>query len=174
MLYSRDELELRVKDYCVANAIQMQQRLGFGAQGIVFATDRATAIKVHGFEPAYRRERDVYVRLQENEVAEIRGLVIPRLRQFDDARQIIEMDLVSPPFILDFGAAYLDDPPEFPTDPHTQSEQEQEQREMFGPNRPEVQRVLRALQTYGIYMTDVHPGNIRFREQGTSGDAVQG
>jgi hypothetical protein len=142
----------------------MQQRLGFGAQGFVFATDRATAIKVHGFEPAYRRERDVYLRLQENDVAEIRGLVVPRLRQVDDARQIIEMDLVTPPYVLDFGAAYLDEPPDFGEDPNDAEQREKEHRELFGPNWPEVQTVLRAFQAHGVYITDIHPGNIRFRE----------
>ena len=164
MLYSREALENRAQQYCAACGIHLQQLLGFGAQAVVFSTDRESAIKVHWHDAAYRRERDVYLRLKEIGVNTIRGLTVPVLLRSDDQLCVLEMGRVSPPFLLDFGAAYLDDPPEFPTDPHTQGEQEQEQREMFGSNWPEVQRVLRALQPYGIFMTDVHPGNIRFRD----------
>ena len=41
------------------------------------------------------------------------GLRVPRLLQFDDDLWVIEMTIVSRPFVLDFAGAYLDMPPDF-------------------------------------------------------------
>ena len=71
---------------------------------------------------------------------------------------IIEMTIVSPPFVLDFADAYLDQPPTFSDE--VLEEWREEKKEQFGPRWPEVQRVLRSLEAIGIFMTDVKPGNV--------------
>jgi hypothetical protein len=164
MLYSRDELENRATLYFAKHQIDRIESLGFGAQGIVYSTTRESAIKIHGREAGYQRERDVYFRLSEFNVTDVRGLAVPALMQFDDALWILELGFVTPPYVLDFGAAYLDELLDFGEDPHDGEEREKEYRDMFGARWPEVQKVIRAFQSHGIYITDIHPGNIRFRE----------
>jgi hypothetical protein len=43
MLYSREEVEQRARLYCTECGIHVAERLGFGAQGTVYSTDRDSA-----------------------------------------------------------------------------------------------------------------------------------
>jgi len=108
------------------------------------------------------RERDVYLWLKENEITKVRDCAVPHLFNFDDELWILEMSIVSRPFVLDFAGAFLENPPEFPED--VLAEWEAEKREQFGANWPEAKKVLRALESYGVYMIDVNPGNIGFAD----------
>jgi hypothetical protein len=163
MLYSRDELLQRAEEFCRMHGITLGPQLGAGAQGVVFSTDRESAIKVHAAQAAYFRERDAYLRLAEFAVDQIHGLIVPRMRHSDDRLLIIEMTRVSPPFLLDFGGAFLDHPPDFLPDELARQEWEAEKREQFEGNWPELQVILRELELrYGIHLADVNPGNIRF------------
>lgn len=90
--------------------------LGFGFDGIVVSTDRLSAVKSFRHEPLYVRERDVYLRLRSRNVTEVMGFEVPRLVSFDDDLWIVEMTIVSPPFVLDFAGAALDKRPQFPED----------------------------------------------------------
>ncbi len=90
---------------------------------------------------------------------EVCGHHVPQLIAHDDALLIIEMTIVAPPFLLDFGGAYLDWPPEFSEDANEQWQCEK--REQFGEKWPAVQRILAVLgDACGIFVTDVNPGNI--------------
>jgi hypothetical protein len=164
MLWSREEVEHRARSYAATRGVELVDALGRGAQGMVFATDQSSAIKVHGLENSYRREREVYLRLRDNSVFEIRGLAVPRLDDWNDRLLALEISIVKPPFLLDFAGAYLDFAPEFSQE--TMAEWHAEKREQFGPRWREVQLVLRALQDYGIYYQDPNPGNIRFGPEG--------
>ena len=113
----RDELLRRAQEYTQRNDLVLGEELGFGVHGIVFVTesqrqkdpsDGRSAIKVHQREPDYRRERDVYLRLREKGIASIRRCHVPQLLHYDDQVWIIEMTVVSPPFVLDFAGAFLD------------------------------------------------------------------
>ena len=163
MLYTPGEVEKRATEYARKHSIQLGDRLGFGADGIVHATNRQSAVKTHGRLPTYARERDVYLRLQEHEVRDILGFAIPRLVVYDDDLWVIEMGMVKPPFVLDFGKSYLDEVPEFPEE--TLAEVEAENRERFDKRWPEVRRILRKLESYGVFHVDVSPNNIRFAEE---------
>ena len=70
------------------------------------------------------------------------------------------MTVVSRPFLLDFAGAYLDWSPDFSDE--VMADWRAEKLEQFGERWPEVEAILRILQTYGIFMIDVHPGNISF------------
>src|SRR5438552_53360 len=112
---SRADLHRRVQDYARQHRLELGEHLGFGVHGIVFAAKYQTkggrcALKVHEREKEYRRERDVYLRLQEHGLTAIRGCNVPELITFDDGLWVIEMTLVSRPFVLDFAGAYLDKP----------------------------------------------------------------
>ncbi len=111
------------------------------------------------FEP-YRRERCIYERLREIGVATILDFNVPQLIRFDDDLRIIEMSIVTRPFVLDFAGAYLDAPPEFPDEVWV--EWEAGKREQFDIRWQQVQVVLAALEEWGIYMVDVSPSNIAF------------
>ena len=119
-----------------------------------------SAIKVHEREPDYCRERDVYLRLAQHNIQTLRGCKVPRLVRFDDNLLIVEMTIVSRPFVLDFAGAFLDQAPGFSEE--VMSDWLNEKYEQFGPHWPEVQLILAALKQYGIHMIDVHPNNISF------------
>lgn len=85
---------------------------------------------------------------------------VPRLVRFVDDLQIIEMDIVSKPYVLDFAGARLDAPPPFTEEQW--AEWEQDRKEKFENRWQKVLDVLDALKEFGIYMTDASPGNIGF------------
>ena len=137
---------------------------GFGVHGTVYPcagpTGLRTALKIHEREEPYIRERDVYLRLWEHQLERIRGHHVPQLLDFDDDLLAIEMTVVVRPFVLDFGGAYLDKPPDY--DDETLEEWRREKEEQFEHNWPAARSILYALQRYGIYVLDVNPGNIAF------------
>ncbi|MFO0806320.1 MAG: hypothetical protein U0791_24715 [Gemmataceae bacterium] len=85
---------------------------------------------------------------------------VPLLLDFDDDLLILEMTIVSRPFVLDFAGAYLYQPPEFAEE--VMAEWRAEKTEQFGSRWPYVEAVLRELMRMNIHMMDVNPGNISF------------
>ena len=155
----------RANTYLRRNGRILGNALGTGVQGSVFVAKLQgslfdTAIKIHEHDINYRRERDVYLRLREYNVTSLRGCNVPLLIDHDDGLYILEMEIVQRPFVLDFGGAYLDYPPDFTED--VLAEEDKKRRELYGEHYPEVMAILRELEGYDIYMIDVHPGNISF------------
>jgi hypothetical protein len=164
-MVDRAELLRRLSEYCRRAGLQLGPQLGYGVHGTVFTAQNQSApdqsaVKVHERERFYRRERDVYRRLADDGVESVLGFDVPRMLNCDDELWVIEMTIASPPFVLDFAGAYLDEPPDYPTE--VLAEWEQEKREQFGDRWPTVQAVLRRLQGYGVFLADVTPNNIRF------------
>jgi len=162
---NRPELLRRAQEYCERKGLLIGDSLGAGVHGSVFAVEsqsgkRISAIKVHEREPYYRCERDVYSRLLECEVADIRGCAVPEMLHYDDELWVIEMTVVTRPFVLDFAGAYLDEPPDFSEE--VMADWRAEKAEQFGSRWPEVQAILRVLEGHGVFMVDVNPGNISF------------
>ncbi len=108
----------------------------------------------------YFRERDVYLRLREHHVTQVQECLVPQMVAFDDDLWVIEMSVVSRPFLLDFAGAYLDQPPTFSEE--VLADWHAEKQEQFGPHWPKVQAILAVLEGYGVFMIDVNPGNISF------------
>jgi hypothetical protein len=156
----REAIEVRLQQYAARTACAIERELGFGFDGIVFCTDRQSALKAFKYEPLYQRERDVYLRLQEQGIVEMAGFKLPRLLGSDDDLWIVEMTIVSPPFALDFAGAYLDHKPEYPED--VLQEWLAEKLEQFGDRWPEVRLVMAAFARLGIFLADVKPGNVEF------------
>lgn len=119
-----------------------------------------SALKVHHREEAYCRERDCYLLLRDLGIYRVRGLNIPELIGFDDTFLAIEMTLVSRPFLLDFGSAYLNAPPEFPEGVREQWRIDLAER--FEADLAEVERVIQEFEDFGIFLTDLHPHNLSF------------
>jgi hypothetical protein len=151
--------------YAAQHQLKLAERLGFGVHGIIFVAEHKsksgrTAIKVHRELEPYLRERAAYERLNQGGVTELVGFNVPQFIGADDGLRVIEMSIVTRPFVLDFAGAYLDAPPEFPED--AWAEWEAGLREQFEARWPAVEAVLAALEDLDIYMLDVSLSNIAF------------
>jgi hypothetical protein len=65
---------------------------------------------------------------------------------------------------VDFASAYLDSEPPYANDPNVMEPWEEEKIEQFGDRWPTVRNVMYAFQAYGIYLSDIKPGNIEFAD----------
>ena len=163
----RPELVHRAQQYASQKGLVLAKPLGSGVHGSVFTAKNQTntaksAIKVHERERDFQRERDVYIRLQGLGVTDVCGCAVPELLAFDNELWILEMTVVTPSFVLDFGDANLDQPHDFSEE--VLADWRADKQELFDRRWPEVLTILRYLEGYGIYMLDVHPGNISFDE----------
>ena len=161
----RPDLIRCLEEYARLRHLRLLEPLGSGVHGIVFAAEsqlqfRVTALKAHESHLAYNRERDIYLHLLRCEVLSILGCRVPLLLGFDDDLKVLEMTIVKRPFVLDFGGAYLFQPPDFPDE--VWDEWRAEKIEHYGERWPEVEAILRELQRLDIHMIDVNPGNISF------------
>lgn len=153
-----------VRTYCERRGLRIAEELGAGFDGIVFATTVETAIKALRWDNLFQREVAVYHRLQEHGIDEIEGFTIPRLVNTDAELRVVEMETVTPPFVLDFAGARLDERPDWPEE--VLLEWEVEKREQFGDEWVRVQLMLAVFRRYGIYLADVKPGNVAVAHPG--------
>jgi hypothetical protein len=169
----KSELEERARKYAKFNNIEVDltKPLGFGQDGSVWKSNRgsgATAVKVFEREANYVAERECYQRLAENGIDEICGLAVPSLEGSDDLLLIVEMTIVEPPRILDFGKAHLDIPFEF-SDEGYEEWIERIVDDFGNDDLPLIKRILARLEGLGIYYYDVKPGNLLLRRNDTVG-----
>lgn len=139
--------------------MSLAQRLGYGKDGMVWATTDQTAVKVFMRAESYAQERDVYHRLEILGVQSVSGHAVPILLHADDHLGVLEMTIVQPPFVLDFAGARLDERPTFP--PDVMEEWFMAKQEEFGADWKQARLVLYEMERLGVYLLDVHPGNIR-------------
>ncbi len=147
-------------------ALNFEKPLGYGNDGHVWRSDQNTAVKALSREQAYLCERNSYQRLQLAGVSEIGGLSVPKLINYHNDLMIVEMEVVSAPFLLDFGKVWLDHPPDYPDD--AWEHWETEGQENFGHRWEEAKSIIRSLREYGIYYIDAKPGNINFGDHADS------
>jgi hypothetical protein len=159
------ELNLNLEDRAIRFASQsgitIALPLGHGIDGNVWRTSRQSALKVFARPETFERERDCYLRLFENNVNSLAGFEVPQLLEYSLGLWAIEMTIVSPPCILDFGKAYVDRPPDYSSE--ALAEAEQAERELFTDKEWKQVRLVRAaLRRYGIHYFDARPSNIMF------------
>jgi hypothetical protein len=152
-------------EFASLNGLTLGEQLGAGVQGIVFgaksqAEEGRFALKVHKQEADYLRERDVYLRLKSLGITTIRDCNVPELIAYDDGLYCIVMTVVARPFVLDFGGAFLDRPPDFSDE--ILLEWQREKQEQFGVRWREVCAIMGELESHGIFLIDTNPGNISF------------
>jgi hypothetical protein len=83
-----------------------------------------------------------------------------------DELRVLEMTVVSPPFIIDFAGAYLDRRPPYAYDDEIMADWEENGREQFGDERwSEVKSVMAAFAGMRIYLNDVHNRNLIFADE---------
>jgi hypothetical protein len=147
--------------------LDLEILVGSGTDGIVWKSNRRTAVKALFREPGYWNERDCYFRLNEYGVDAIDGLQVPELISYHDDLLVVEIGIVSPPCILDFDKVRIDRPPDF-SEEVMRDCAEKGQFE-FGEKWPRVQAILETLESFQIYYLDPRPGNIMFGEFNNSG-----
>ena len=150
-----------LRRYADARGLTLGGLLGEGKDGAVYRTTRPSAAKLHVNGEVYRRERDAYFRLGDVEMDEVAGLNIPKLIDQDNDLFVLEMTVVSPPFLLDFASAYLDDPPDWPED--VMEDWHGQLRDRFDDRYDDVLAVLAELEgAAGVHLFDVHADNLKF------------
>lgn len=153
-------IQVRLEEFCHQHGIQPVRRLGFGKDGTVWSTSSFNAVKVYASEVPFAQEVRVYRRLAEHSVMAINGHHVPQVVRVDEELGVLEMTMVERPFVLDFASARLDEPFDFSAE--VMEEWWERKRDDFGPDWGAAVGILRALEKLGVYMTDVHPGNIGF------------
>ena len=156
------ELLRSAQDYAARRSLEVNDamRLGYGNDGAVWLTNMQTAIKAFARIDNYRIELECYQRFRNEKITHIRGFEVPQLIDFDNELAVIEMSVVKPPFLLDFGKVHLDKRPDFPAE--SLQEWRDEMKELWEGHWPEVRLLLAALERYGIYYLDAKPRNIMF------------
>jgi hypothetical protein len=161
LLYDKNFLLQKGKTYCTTKGIDIIQKLGHGTQGVVYQTNRNSAIKIYDLFNGYSRERDIYKRLKERKIESVSNFKIPRIMDWNDELFILEMSIVHVPCVLDFGGAYLDKSPDHLIERN--EEWESEKAEEFGENWEEAKIIIREIeQRAGIWLADINTGNIKF------------
>lgn len=97
-----------------------------------------------------------------SERGRVLGFNVPQLLGYDTELLVLEMTVVQQPFVLDFAEVRLDFPIEFPDEVWTHWLEEKQ--EQFGERWPVVERVLWDFESLDIYLLDVSPRNIAFRD----------
>jgi len=138
--------------------------LGPGQDGVVFQTNRLTAVKLFDLPTRYSRELEVYHTLSLKGINVIGGHNVPRFIRADDTLQALEISIVEAPFVLDFaGAKKPDEVPDF--EPETLQEHYDHLQELFGLRWTDALQVAEAFRiATGFTLLDIHPGNIAFAD----------
>ena len=144
--------------------LDFENPLGHGTDGSVWKSSKKTAVKVFKLEANFTTELECYKRLFDNKIVKLDGFAVPQLIRFHNSLLVIEMAIVSPPFILDFAKCHLDHPREF--EEGGKEEWMAYSEELFEHNWRKVRSVLYSLQQIGIYYYDAKPGNIVFKDTG--------
>ena len=147
--------------HCSQQHLEIIGKLGAGKDGTVYQTRNGVAVKAHERLESYQAERDVYLRLLERGITDVCELTVPVLLNFDDDLRVLEMQIVSSPYLLDFASAWLDRAPDFPQE--VIDEWHDRLRDSFGARFPDIMNVLETLANEaGVYMLDIHPHNVKF------------
>lgn len=148
--------------YAARRLKKITQRIGAGKDGTVFRLSGNVAVKVHAYEHSFTQELSVYQRLREFNASNVAGFNIPRLLGFAEDLFAIEMNIVRPPYVLDFASAVLDRPYDFEED--VLEEWNHRLEEQFGEHLPDAYRIIDELGArFGVFLYDLHRHNIKFR-----------
>lgn len=161
-------LYAQAQRYAGSKETKLVVSLGAGTDGVVFRSDRKTAVKALAERYNYELEVECYRRLNVNGITKIHEFNVPCLIDYSDDLQVIEMDIVTPPYVLDFGKVYLDIPPHHTGEVWQDWEDQGQLR--YDDRWPKVKSLLRALERFGIYYQDPKPGNIMFADWGQTLD----
>lgn len=167
MSYDLSAAEDRAREYLGTSA--PLRRLGWGISGAVFLShDLRTAVKVLHYQERYEAEVRAYRILAQHRLFRLHGLTIPKPRGRDDRLRAVQMDIVDPPYLLDFAGVEFR-PPDF--SPDVMDQWRQNLDEMYGPNVSVAYSVYESLKRLGMYYLDFRHSNMRL--DGLPGLAVE-
>jgi hypothetical protein len=155
---------IRLSQFAERSGKVLHEQLGWGVEGLVYSTTTKTAIKAYRHEELYKNERNVYLRLRQRGIRSANRFRVPQFIDADDQLWVLEMTVVSPPFILDFAGAYLDRKPPFSS--KQLAEWMAEKADQFENRWPEVRAAMSVFRRHGIYLNDVKHGNVAFDDAG--------
>jgi len=147
--------------------VTTDRKLGSGQDGCVFKSSRHTAVKAFERIENFDNELICYQRLEAEGIKKLGPFAVPELIGFSGVELVIEMSIVSPPFLLDFGKVWIDRKPDFSAE--ALADKEAECADLYGERWGEVQLALAVLKRLGIYYTDVRLGNITFGPESVEG-----
>ena len=165
-------MEERALSFAVEHGLGLEERLGFGQDGEVYRTDAQTVLKVFAEDRQFEAEWEAYVRIEEAGFTQICGHAIPVLLRADFGRSILHLTIVREPFVLDFARATLGRRSETRWPADVWSECMAQWRTRFRSHQwPKVLEIREALgAASGVWMEDLHQGNIRFADSDETGD----
>ncbi len=91
----------RAKSY-LGDEAELTKKLGSGNEGFVWATTRNSAVKLFERLDNFKRELECYQRLAEFNLNKIDVFQVPELLRYDEIQLVIEMTLVTPPYLPGF------------------------------------------------------------------------
>ena len=131
-------------------------------------SDNGSVVKAFERHENFAHELECYRRLTEAQIGwKIREFNVPEFVGQSEEFLVIEMGIVFPPYILDFGKAYLADPC---WEPHIIVEWNDKMTEWWGDDVKRVRLALFALRKYGIWYYDAKPGNVMLKDWNPSLD----
>ncbi len=111
-------------------------------------------------------EAECYERFRSANIGKLGEFAVPELIRTDPRLFVIEMRIVTPPFILDFAKAWLDRPMEFEEGGY--EEWLEDCRSRFEDRWPRVKALLSSLRQFGIYYYDAKPANITVKDDSSA------
>lgn len=143
-------------------SIEKMRFLGQGIDGFVIEVGNkgvGIAAKFFKRQQNYQAEKNVYLRL--DGASSIGCFAVPVLLGYDDDLMVIEMSIVSAPYMLDFAKADLDVKTEYPE--HVREDTLRDMQETFGERWPTVRSAIWELERrFGIFYHDANSRNICF------------
>ena len=152
----------RLHQFAAARDMAIVERLGGGTDGEVWGTDVSTVLKAFVRQETFEIEIACYHRLEERGIRSILGFRIPKLESHDTALRVMELSTVKPPYLLDFGKAYLDRNHDFSDE--AMEDWQAQMDEIWGDYWPTIRAIKNKLQSVGILYLDTKPGNIKPEE----------
>lgn len=147
--------------YLEQRGATIQAQCGFGKEGVVFKSSHGTAVKVHSGKRSFLNEYYAYQRLSDTQTYRVRGFRVPKLINTDQRLRIIEMGIVEPPCLLDFGSSSTDFEPDFT--PEVWDDWWAKLEAWFEDRFPEAEAVFYHLKdNLGIWHLDLRPSNLQF------------
>jgi hypothetical protein len=145
------------------NDVEVIARLGSGKDGDVLRTSRQSAIKIFKTVELYRSELRTYQLLDDLAIRVIERFNVPRLMGFDQRALLIEMTIVSPPYMLDFASCVDEVELEFlGFSEEVWAERELHWSETFGQDWPNIQAARTTFSRLtGLIYLDPSLNNIR-------------
>jgi len=144
---------------------QLTKKLGAGIDGTVYYTSHRTVVKVHVRQQSYQKEVEAYERLRDHRVTSILGHAVPELIASHHIFKIVEMTIVTIPFVLDFASSIIDEKIDFESG--AMDHWYRQKRDDFGTNWPKAIAIYNFLwERYGIFYHDLTPKNCCFVNPG--------